>query len=65
MCHLHVRFYFFLLVDLDKDGFLYKCDFQKWIKSKDNKFLILNERAEFQGQNLSIQEQEHCLGKAQ
>ncbi|NP_001027804.1 interleukin-18 [Takifugu rubripes] len=56
---LHATETAFYFEELDKDGFLYKSDFQKWIKSKDNKFLILNESAEFQCQNLSIQEQEY------
>ncbi|XP_056906066.1 interleukin-18-like isoform X2 [Takifugu flavidus] len=40
---LHATETAFYFEDLDKDGFFYKSDFQKWIKSKDNKFLILNE----------------------
>lgn len=63
--HFHVRFIFFLLADLNKDGFLYKRDSQKWIKSRDNKFLILNESAELKCCNLSIQEEEYYSGEAQ
>lgn len=64
-CVTHVRFIFFLLLaDLEKDGFRYKSEFQKWIKSKDNKFLILNESAELQCSDLSIQEQEYYSGES-
>lgn len=65
MCVTYRLHFSLLLADLDKDGFLYRCDFQRWIKSKDNKFLILNEKAEFQCHNLSIQEQECHSGEAQ
>lgn len=51
--------------DVDEDGFRFKCVSLKWIRSKNNKFLILNDSNEFQAQNLSTDEQEHHPGEAQ
>lgn len=45
--------------DVDEDGFRFKCVSLKWIRSKNNKFLILNDCSEFQAQNLTTTEQEH------
>lgn len=42
-----------------------RCACLNWIKSEDNKFLILNESDKFQAQNLSIEEQEGHPGEAQ
>lgn len=64
VCVTYMLGFFLLLADFDKDGFLYKSDFQKWIKSNDNKFLTLNENAEFLCQDLSLQEQECYSGEA-
>lgn len=47
------------------DSFKSKCVKVNWIKSSDNKFLILNQEQELQGKNLSIDEQESHPGEAQ
>lgn len=38
---------------------------QNWIKSKDNKFLILNGELQFQAQNLTTEQQQRQPGKMQ
>lgn len=61
------RFVLFVLLfaDVDNDSFMQRCARLNWIKSKDNKFLILNESDEFQAQNLSIEEEKSHPGEAQ
>lgn len=53
--------------DVDEDSYL-KSSYpitQNWIKSKDNKFLILNAEEQFQAQNLTTEQQQCQPGKMQ
>lgn len=53
--------------DVDEDSYLKSsCPItQNWIKSKDNKFLILNAEGQFQAQNLTTEQQQCQPGKMQ